>query len=101
MDIHKLNQINQDLLDIDAKDIKYYNFTAIHPLYDFAVIATASERQAMALVSRFKQYPEFKSVDSGSGWTLIAMESVWVHVFTKEEREERGLDNVYAQFEEV
>ncbi len=101
MDSLRLKEINQDLKDIDVKDVKYYNFAGIHPLFDIAVIGTASERQALALVARVKNYPEFKSVETGSGWTLIATEQIWVHIFTKEERDARGLDGVYAQYEEI
>lgn len=101
MDSLRLKEINQDLKDIDVKDVKYYNFAGIHPLFDIAVIGTATERQALALVSRVKNYPKFKSVETGSGWTLIATEQIWIHIFTKEERESRGLDDVYAQYEET
>ncbi len=83
--------------DLKIKDIKVYDFNKTSPFYDYFIIATVNERQANAAANNLKQTfkNEIKNIEGkSSGWVLVDMGDVIVHLFRVEEREFYGLDKM-------
>lgn len=90
-----INKIKEILEKVNAKDIDIYDFEKSSPFFDYFVVATTTERQANAAINYFKKELDVdaaKVEGKNSGWTLLDLGSVIIHLFTKEERE-------YYQFE--
>ncbi|MGI6781858.1 MAG: ribosome silencing factor [Acholeplasmataceae bacterium] len=83
--------------NLKIKDIKVYDFNKTSPFYDYFIIATVNERQANAAANNLKQTfkNEIKNIEGkSSGWVLVDMGDVIVHLFRAEEREFYGLDKM-------
>lgn len=80
-----------------AKDIKTYDLTNNHPLYDYVIIATAeSNKQMQACVNHLKNDFTVLGVEAGEEWTLIDLGDIIVHIFKEEGRTKYALDKLYA-----
>ncbi len=93
----KLNEVIKLLDGLNLKDIKTYDFNKTSPFYDYFIIATASDRQANAaaqiLSKEFKQ--EIKGIEGkSSGWVLVDLNDIVVHLFQNDQREFYGLDKM-------
>ncbi|HKL61222.1 MAG TPA: bis(5'-nucleosyl)-tetraphosphatase (symmetrical) YqeK [Acholeplasma sp.] len=85
------------LEQVKAEDIKVYDMENGSPFYDYIIVATASERQANALIGYLKDLLkdsyEIKGVEGKKGgWMLVDLSSVVIHVFSSEQREFYGFD---------
>jgi ribosome-associated protein len=108
--------MNQPLLDIvrkvldekQADNLKLYDVTSLSPLTDGFVFATASNTRKMqaildALRRTILEHPDFKlhhiEGKPESGWVLIDLFDIVVHVMTEEAREafylESNLERTY------
>lgn len=87
----KIEKIIEILEQVNAKDIKAYDYEKTSPFFDYIIIATVSDRQANAAVSHFKKMDlaEMKNVEGApnSGWILVDSNDIIIHLFTKEQRE--------------
>lgn len=87
-----------ELLDkVNAKDVAVYDFTGRSPFYDFFIVATVNERAGQAAIGYFgKEFREHITHIEGnkgtSGWSLIDLGGIVVHLFTEQEREFYGFD---------
>lgn len=85
------------LEEVKAKDIKIYDFDKTSPFYDYFIIATVNERQANAAANNLKQAfkDDILNIEGkSSGWVLVDLNDVIVHLFQAEEREFYGLDKM-------
>lgn len=98
-----LNHILKILEKAIVTDVVVYDVQSITPYYDYAVIASVnSNRQGAAAINYLKKdIQEFngiiKSVSTSneSGWFLIDLNEVVVHIFVGEERNKYNLDGLY------
>lgn len=93
----KLNKVTEILEGLNLKDIKIYDFDKTSPFYDFFIIATASDRQANSaaqmLSKEFKE--DIKGIEGkSSGWVLVDLNDIVVHLFQNDQREFYGLDKM-------
>lgn len=85
------------LEEVKAKDIKIYDFDKTSPFYDYFIIATVNERQANAAANNLKQAfkDDILNIEGkSSGWVLVDLNDVIVHLFQAEDREFYGLDKM-------
>ncbi|MGI6786949.1 MAG: ribosome silencing factor [Acholeplasmataceae bacterium] len=95
--MNKIKPVVTVLDDLKIKDIKVYDFKNTSPFYDYFVIATVNERQANAAANNLKQTfkDKIKNIEGkSSGWVLVDMGDIIVHLFRAEERDFYGLDKM-------
>lgn len=93
----KYKKVVEVLDDLKVKDIKVYDFNKTSPFYDYFVIATVNERQVNAAANNLKQEfkDKIKNIEGkSSGWVLVDMGDIIIHLFRAEEREFYGLDKM-------
>lgn len=87
---------------INAKEVAVFNFKETNPFYDYFVVATINDRQGTAAVGYFGDQlrGDIRHVEgkSGSGWVLIDLGDVVVHLFREEERKFYGFDKRFLEF---
>lgn len=98
-----LNRVLKILEKAIVKDIIVYDVQSITPYYDYAIVASVnSNRQGAATINYLKkdmqEFPGIvKSVSTSneSGWFLIDLNEIVVHIFVGEERTKYNLDGLY------
>lgn len=93
----KYQDVVNVLEDVKVKDIQIYDFDKTSPFYDYFIIATVNERQANALSNNLKQTFKEQLINiegKSSGWVLVDLGDIIVHLFRAEEREFYGLDKM-------
>lgn len=86
-----------------AEDIVVLDFKGKNPYLDYFIIATArNARLACALIDTVddfcnKENVEVRSIDSkgDSGWYLIDLNSIIVHIFLENERKKYDLEGLW------
>ena len=100
----KLKKMIEILGNVNALDVKVYDFEKTSPFFDYFIVATLNERQANAAINYFKQeFGESISHVEGknSGWVLIDLKDVIVHLFTKEQREYYHFETRLLEVKEI
>jgi ribosome-associated protein len=95
--------------DVRVKDIVIYDMKDVTPLYDYAVICTASSnRQVSATIEHLKDGAikhkfDIRNVEGASGgvWVLVDLQQVIVHIFTQEERDRYALDRLFSSMPQI
>lgn len=95
--------------DVRVKDIVIYDMREVTPLYDYAVICTASSnRQVVSTIDHLKDgaithHYDIRNVEGASGgvWVLVDLQSIIVHIFTEEERNVYGLDKLFSNMPKI
>ncbi|VEU82587.1 ribosome silencing factor [Acholeplasma hippikon] len=87
---------------VNGKDIAVYEFLEKSPYYDYFVVATVNERAGQAAIGYFgKELKENLRAIEGNkgntGWTLIDLGDVVVHLFTEKDREFYGFDKRFME----
>ena len=93
------------LSDRQAEDIVQLDIGAFASFADYFVIATAQNARHMnALIDAFEKELENEGVktlhregDSSSGWVLVDLGAVIVHLFTPEDREYYDLEGLWTR----
>lgn len=92
--MEKLSKVFELLNKVNAKEITTVDFENKSPFYDYFVIATATNVQSISFLNYLKEdKAEFRSEGARSGWVLVDLGDVIVHLFTNDERERINLDN--------
>lgn len=90
----QLKVVFETLNNVNVKNIKTVDFEGTSPFYDYFVIATASPTQSNAFLGYLKEkFQTLKSEGNGSGWLIVDLGDIVVHLFTEEERKYFNLDN--------
>ncbi len=94
--------------DVKAVDIKALDMKGYSPLFDYMVIATATNaRQAGALVQSVKENCskngyDIKGIEGADGsWVLVDCKDIIVNIFAQEERNHYGLENLYLDVKQI
>ncbi|HPV55220.1 MAG TPA: bis(5'-nucleosyl)-tetraphosphatase (symmetrical) YqeK [Bacilli bacterium] len=98
--LENLVKVKDILEGIKLQNIKIYDVRGSTPLYDYAIVATASSsRQMQAVPLHLKKEASFgiRGVEGpgDSSWVLIDLNSIIVHVFSKDQRELYALDQIW------
>lgn len=85
-----------EILDnVNATDIKVFDYEKKSPFFDYVIIATVSPRQSNAAVNYFKEANLLnteKVEGRNTGWTLIDAGDVIIHLFDEENRKHYNFD---------
>lgn len=90
-----LKQINVILEETKAKDIKVYDFENKSPFFDYVFVATTNGRQASAIGGYLKKLDILDTTrveGKNTGWTLIDLGDVIIHLFDEQERKNYNFD---------
>lgn len=98
--LENLVKVKDILGGIKLQNIKIYDVRRSTPLYDYAIVATASssrQMQAVPLHLKKEASLEIRGVEGpgDSSWVLIDLNSIIVHVFSKDQRELYALDQIW------
>jgi ribosome silencing factor RsfS/YbeB/iojap len=98
--LENLVKVKDILEGIKLQNIKIYDVRRSTPLYDYAIVATASssrQMQAVPLHLKKEASLEIRGVEGpgDSSWVLIDLNSIIVHVFSKDQRELYALDQIW------
>mgnify|MGYP001371824855 FL=1 len=91
----KVNRAIEILNALNVKDLVAYDFDKKSPFYDYFIVATVNDRQSTAAFNHFKKEEIFdlKNVEGkNSGWTLIDLGDIIVHLFSEEDRKYYDFD---------
>ena len=100
--MEKLKLVFETLNKVNVGNIKTIDFEGASPFYDYFVIATATHTQSSAFLGYLKE--EFKAIKSEgdrSGWLLVDLGDIVIHLFDKEERKYYNLDNHLLGFKQL
>ena len=91
-----LEQAIEILERVNATDISVFEFQGKSPFYDYFLVGTVNERAGSSAMGYFsKEFKEqLKGIEGNdnSGWILIDLGEVVVHLFKKEDRDFYGFD---------
>lgn len=101
----KIETILEVLEQVNAKDVKVFDYEDKSPFFQYVVIATVSNRQANAAVGHFKKLniAEMQNVEGtdNSGWVLVDSNDIIIHLFTAEEREFFSFDERLLGYKQI
>lgn len=99
--MEKISIIKQELENLKVEDLTVYNLQGHSPFFDYIVIATVNQRQSDACVNHIKKALKInKEEGKNTGWQVIDLGDVIVHLFDREKREFYGLDKLLYEYKE-
>ena len=105
LNMDELKLVIEEIDKLNMGDIKSYNLSNNHPLFDYIVIASATnDRQANAIIRNLRELEAKGSIqikgieDKDLSWILIDLNDIIVHIFSSEARAYYGLDTIYSNY---
>lgn len=94
------------ILKTNLVNLKVFDLEETNPFYNKVVIATSTSRQTAAVIGYLKQELknvfEIKGIEGQrSGWTLIDLGEIVIHLFTEEMREYYKFDERFIGIKEI
>ncbi|HHX76500.1 MAG TPA: ribosome silencing factor [Acholeplasmataceae bacterium] len=90
---------------VNAKDISVYEFSNTNPFYDYFVVCTVNDRASNSAIGYFNKAlkSEIKHIEGKgqTGWLLIDLGDVIVHLFSEEQREFYGFDKRFLELKKT
>lgn len=106
--IELAHRVVDAVVDRLAEDVVLLDLTALGAFADYFVIATVdNERQMSAVVESVEQVARATGVRAHtegaaeSGWVLVEVSGVVVHLFSREQRERYALETLWGHAREV
>lgn len=103
--MNELDLVIKEIDKLNMENIKAYNLSNNHPLFDYIVIASATnDRQANAIIRNLRELEakgdiQIKGIeDKDLSWILIDLNDIIVHIFSSEARAYYGLDTIYSNY---
>lgn len=94
------------LKEVNITDYKSYDLEDTNPFYNYVIIASGNKRQANSLLGYLKE--ELKNVyqvkgieGKGSGWLLVDLGNLIVHVFDLEAKDYYKFDERFVNIKEI
>ena len=94
--------------DKKGEDILAIDVSKSSPICDYFVVCSASnERQMLSIANAIEEELEknnynIKKIDGkGSKWVVVDASSIFIHIFSKEEREAYNLEKLWSPFPKV
>ena len=108
LNMNELELVIKEIDKLNMENIKSYDLTSKSPLFDYVVIASATnDRQANAIIKNLRDLESQNLItikgieDKDFSWILIDLSDIIVHIFSSEARAYYGLDDVYSQYSMV
>lgn len=101
----KIKEIIEVLEQVNAQEIKVFDYEDKSPFFQYVIIATVNNRQANAAIGHFKKLDlaEMKNVEGtgNTGWVLVDSSDVIVHLFSPEQREFFDFDQRLLGYKQI
>ena len=101
----ELDLLISEIDKLNMENIKAYNLSNNHPLFDYIVIASSTnDRQANAIIRNLRELEAKGSIqikgieDKDLSWILIDLNDIIVHIFSSDARAYYGLDAIYSNY---
>lgn len=91
----EIEKILDILEQVNATNVRVFDYEKKSPFFDYVIIATVSPRQSNAAVNYFKEANLLnteKVEGRNTGWTLIDAGDVIIHLFDEENRKHYNFD---------
>ncbi|MDY0276878.1 MAG: ribosome silencing factor [Acholeplasma sp.] len=92
----KIKKVIDILGQVNAKDIKSFDYEGKSPFFDYIIIATTNDRQGNAVIGYLKDAEilntERVEGKNGGGWILIDTGDTIIHLFNEEQRKRYNFD---------
>lgn len=99
--MEKIRIVKEELENLKVEDLAIYNLIGHSPFFDYIVIATVNTRQSDACVAHLKKELDINQVEGkNTGWQVVDLGDVIVHLFDREKREFYGLDKLLFEYKE-
>ncbi|MFA7417571.1 MAG: ribosome silencing factor [Acholeplasma sp.] len=96
-----LQQTIEILEKVNAQDIAVYEFLDKSPFYDYFVVATVNDRASGSAVGYFSKElkDNLKHIEGKgqTGWLLIDLGDIVVHLFSEKDRAFYGFDKRFME----
>jgi ribosome silencing factor RsfS/YbeB/iojap len=103
--MNKLEIVKEALSHINPTEVVSYDLNHTNPFFDYIIVCELeSVRQANAAIDYLKdelakEGMTFRGCEGrDTGWVLIDLDDMLIHVFTKEERKRVDIDSLYLDF---
>ena len=105
LNMNELDLVIKEIDKLNMENIKAYNLKEKSPLFDYVVIASATnDRQANAIIKNLRDLENQNLItikgieDKDFSWILIDLSDIIVHIFSSEARAYYGLDEIYNEY---
>ena len=105
LNMKELELVVSEIDKLNMQNIKVYDLSNRSPLFDYVVIASATnDRQANAIIKNLRELElkgdiQIKGIeDQDDAWILLDLKDIIVHIFNEETRAYYGLDEIYSPF---
>ena len=105
LNMNELDLVIKEIDKLNMENIKAYNLKEKSPLFDYVVIASATnDRQANAIIKNLRDLENqnlitIKGIEEKDfSWILIDLSDIIVHIFSSEARAYYGLDEIYNEY---
>ena len=105
LNMNELELVISEIDKLNMENIKAYNLSNNHPLFDYIVIASSTnDRQANAIIRNLRELEAKGSIqikgieDKDLSWILIDLNDIIVHIFSSDARAYYGLDAIYSNY---
>lgn len=101
----EIEKILDILEQVNATNVRVFDYERKSPFFDYVIIATANDRQSNALVGYLKKanIVELKNVEgrNKTGWVLVDAGNIIVHIFNEEQRKHYNFDERLLGIKEI
>ena len=101
----ELDLLISEIDKLNMENIKAYNLSNRNPLFDYVLIASATnDRQANAIIKNLRELETKGEIsirgieDKDLSWILIDLDDIIVHIFSSDKRAYYGLDEIYNEY---
>lgn len=99
--MEKITIVKEILENLKVEELTVYNLVGHSPFFDYIIIATVNNRQSDACVHHLKKEVDINQVEGkNSGWQVVDLGDIIVHLFDREKREFYGLDKLLFEYKE-
>ncbi|MBP5445224.1 MAG: bis(5'-nucleosyl)-tetraphosphatase (symmetrical) YqeK [Acholeplasmatales bacterium] len=105
LNMKEVELVVSEIDKLNMQNIKVYDLSNRSPLFDYVVIASATnDRQANAIIKNLRELElkgdiQIKGIeDQDDAWILLDLKDIIVHIFNEETRAYYGLDEIYSPF---
>lgn len=104
-EMKELDLLISEIDKLNMENIKAYNLSNKNPLFDYVLIASATnDRQANAIIKNLRDLEAKGKIsirgieDKDLSWILIDLDDIIVHIFSSDKRAYYGLDEIYNEY---
>ena len=94
------------LEQVNITDFQAYDLESTNPFYNYVIVASGTKRQSSSVLGHLKEELknayEVRSIEGkGSGWLLIDLGNLIVHIFDRDTKEYYKFDERFINVKEL